>query len=155
MQFENNSPELIGSRKKSWRCQPDKHPVLLLWPYKCSSKPQIYVQLLQDSVLSKASDVGLNRLSLWQLRSHNGNTWKHLVTYAGEKHCAHFRRGPNIFKKGAKGGPDFEQKGDLKGTNNLSCSKRSPRGPRGLYGHSGKSFWNMQVSALTKLRLGP
>ena len=81
------------------------------------------MQLLQVSVLSKASDVGLNRLSLWQLRSHNGNTWKHLVTHAGEKHCAHFRRGPNIFKKGTKGGPDFERKGDLKGTNKAHLLK--------------------------------
>ena len=40
-------------------------------------------------------------------------------------HCAQFKRGPKIFKKGTKGGPDFEQKGDLKGT------KRGPkRGPK-------------------------
>ena len=27
-------------------------------------------------------------------------------------HCAQFKRGPKIFRKGTKRGPDFEQKGD-------------------------------------------
>ena len=31
-------------------------------------------------------------------------------------HCAQFKRGPKLFRKGTKRGPDFEQKGDLKGT---------------------------------------
>ena len=40
-------------------------------------------------------------------------------------HCAQFKRGPEIFKKETKRGPDFKQKGDLKGT------KRGPkRGPK-------------------------
>ena len=47
------------------------------------------------------------------------------------KHCAQFKRGPKIFRKGTKRGPDFEQKGDLKGTKrgpkkgtqNSGCSK--------------------------------
>ena len=46
-------------------------------------------------------------------------------------HCAQFKRGPKIFRKGTKRGPDFEQKGDLKGTKrgpkkgtqNSGCSK--------------------------------
>ena len=33
-------------------------------------------------------------------------------------HCAQFKRGPKIFRKGTKRGPDYEQKGDLKGTKN-------------------------------------
>ena len=32
------------------------------------------------------------------------------------EHCAQFKRGPKIFRKGTKRGHDFEQKGDLKGT---------------------------------------
>ena len=33
-----------------------------------------------------------------------------------QKHCAQFKRGPKIFIKGTKRGPDFERKGDLTGT---------------------------------------
>ena len=39
-----------------------------------------------------------------------------------ENHCAQYKRGPKIFRKRTKRGPDFEQKGDLKGT------KRGPKG---------------------------
>ena len=37
--------------------------------------------------------------------------------------CAHFRRGPKLFKKGTERGPDFEQKGDPK----LELFKKSKR----------------------------
>ena len=40
------------------------------------------------------------------------------------RHCAQFRRGPKIFIKGTKRGPDFEQKGDQKkGTKTLVVQK--------------------------------
>ena len=49
----------------------------------------------------------------------------HSVLILIHMHCAQLKRGPKIFKKGTEGGPDFEQKGDLKGT------KRGPkRGPK-------------------------
>ena len=40
-------------------------------------------------------------------------------------HCAQSKRGPKIFRKGTKRGPDFEQKGDLKGTK--GGPKRGPK----------------------------
>ena len=48
-----------------------------------------------------------------------------------EKHCAHFKKGPKIFKKRTKRGSIFEQKGDLKGTKKWSpqwgtLSKKNP-----------------------------
>ena len=46
----------------------------------------------------------------------NTQLWKKLLM-----HCAQFKRGPKIFRKGTKRGPDFEQNGDLKGT------KRGPK----------------------------
>ena len=48
-----------------------------------------------------------------------------LAVASSHIHCAQFKRGPKIFKKGTKRGPHFKQKGDLKGT------KRGPkRGPK-------------------------
>ena len=45
------------------------------------------------------------------------DTLRHLcIASTDVMHCAQFKRGPKIFRKGTKKGPDFEQKGDLKGT---------------------------------------
>ena len=53
-------------------------------------------------------------------------------------HCAQFKRGPKIFRKGTKRGPDFEQKGDLLKGDQKGTKKGDPK--LGLFKKSKRDY---------------
>ena len=77
--------------------------------------------MLPNRMLIKICSNAIGRIMTCSGKMHLGQ----------DRHCAQFKRGPKIFRKGTKRGPDFEQKGDLKGTKKgdpkLGLFKKSKR----------------------------
>ena len=61
--------------------------------------------------------VGIQKVGL-RLKKNVFSAFEHSV----KVHCAQFRRGSKIFKRGPKGDPILSKKGTKKGTQDASCS---------------------------------